>query len=236
MENVTLRTATNYELTPEGTVINKKTGKPMTETNGTVTLSVDGKRKRFKVAELIEANQPKKKAKKKYVKNLKGFEIENTWNGDGYVVTTENEKFFKTKAEHTVGYRHCGNHSTVASARLTIANIIAETEVNEEEPKKSKKEIIRMAKYVVKNADFARETGYNTAKDLMTDHADEDIQMMYEDVVRDEQNNPEPKKTKTERKVGDERTRKDGRVMVWSKTPTGFDWRRKIDHRRKENK
>jgi len=177
MENLTLKQASNYELTPEGTVINKKTGKLMTETNGTVTLSVGGKRKRFKVAELIDTNQPKKKAKKTTHKSkYKGFKIENTGNSDGYVVTTEDEKFFETKVEKTVGYRHCGNFTKLSSAKKKIDELVEQAE----KPTKVNGKIVR--------------------------------------------------------KVGDERTRKDGRVMVWSKTPTGFDWRRKVDHRRKENK
>lgn len=204
MENVTLKQASNYVLTPEGTVINKKSGKPMTETNGTVTLSVDGKRKRFKVAELIETNQPKKKAKKTTTKkSVRRSAVIKMTKLEKEVLRAVLESDYQDKQDpvgHPVWYLE-ENDVNMKKGQLSgaISSCV----------KKGFVEVVQ---------------------------EDKDSTITLTKLGYDIFNASEPKRTKTKRKVGDERTRKDGRVMVWSKTPTGFDWRRKVDHRRKENR
>ena len=62
--------------------------------------------------------------KKKFEEEYKGFSITNTWNSDGYVVITENQKYFETQVSHTVGYRHCGCHNTIEDARISIDKMV----------------------------------------------------------------------------------------------------------------
>lgn len=60
--------------------------------------------------EAIEANlEIMKELEIKFNLEYKDFYIENTWNSDGFVLTTRESKFFKTKSESVCGYRHCGN-------------------------------------------------------------------------------------------------------------------------------
>lgn len=62
--------------------------------------------------------------KKKFREVYKGFEITNTWNGDWYVVINYNERFFQDAIQHAVGFKHCGNHHKLESAKSDIDKMV----------------------------------------------------------------------------------------------------------------
>lgn len=73
-----------------------------------------------KAGELDYKIRTSKQFKEPYVEHYRNFKISNTWNSDGFVITTEDKELFKDKEFEHFPYCHHGNFGTLECAKKYI--------------------------------------------------------------------------------------------------------------------
>lgn len=216
---ITLKESNNYELKLVGEeffVYNKKSGKPMTETNGTVTLSTDSGRKRYKVADLISNNQTKSKTRRSAeikVTDLEKSVINAILDNEYMSLERDDEKVIDYPC-----WTFVCEDSGVKGKKLSgvISSLV-------------KKGIIGTLEEGKESTVWITKLGFNLIQKITDWNVNTpDQQGFMGDIPKEEPK--ADKKAKTEKKarlkVGDTKIGKDGIERIYSKTPSGFDWRR----------